>query len=85
MLADGAREAVRRAKAGELSPFKLAKPYRLEFTLRPTYPENMVAGMDGLALSWRLEKTGPRAYRWTTSDAKQIAYLLDAIEQVVLP
>jgi D-amino peptidase len=85
MLAEGAREAVRRAKAGELAPFKLAKPYQLEFSLRPTYPDDRVAGMDGLALAWKLEKTGPRAYRWTTSDAKQMAYLLDAIEQVVLP
>ncbi len=85
MLAEGAREAVRRAKAGELTPFKLAKPYRLEFSLRPTYPENTIEGMEGVAKGWGLEKTGPRAYRWTTSEAKQIAYLLDAIELVVLP
>jgi hypothetical protein len=85
MLDEGAREAVRRARAGELSPFKLQKPYRLEFSLRPTYPESVVEGMDAVVLAWGLEKTGPRAYRWTTSDAKQIAYLLDAIEQVVLP
>jgi D-amino peptidase len=85
MLGDGAREAVRRAKAGEFTPFKLEKPYRVEFSLRPTYPENMVTGVDGLALEWKLEKTGSRAYRWTASDAKQIAYLLDAIERVVLP
>jgi len=85
MIANGAQEAVRRAKAGEFAPFKLAKPYRVEFSLRPTYPDSTVQGMDGLALDWKLEKTGPRAYRWTTSDAKQIAYLLDAIEKVVLP
>jgi D-amino peptidase len=85
MLDEGAREAVRRAKAGELKPFTLAKPYRVEFSLRPTYAESVVQGMDGVVTAWKLEKTGPRAYRWTTSDAKQIAYLLDAIEQVVLP
>jgi len=85
LLEDGAREALRRAKAGELKPFTLAKPYRVEFSLRPTYPQSMIEAMNGLALEWKLEKTGPRAYRWTTSDAKQIAYLLDAIELVVLP
>jgi D-aminopeptidase len=85
MLEDGAREALRRAKAGEFKPFTLAKPYRVEFSLRPTYPQSMIEAMNGLALEWKLEKTGPRAYRWQTSDAKQIAYLLDAIELVVLP
>jgi len=85
MLEEGAREALRRAKAGELKPFTLAKPYRVEFSLRPTYPQSMIDAMNGLALEWKLEKTGPRAYRWTTSDAKQIAHLLDAIELVVLP
>ena len=85
MLAEGAREAVRRAKAGELVPFTLAKPYRVELTLRPTYPDAVVTGVDGLAPTWGLEKTGPRGYRFVTSDARQIAYLLDAIEQIVLP
>jgi D-amino peptidase len=85
MLEDGAREAVRRARAGEVKPFTLPKPYRVEFTLRPTYPDAMVAGVDGLAPAWGVEKTGPRTYRFTTSDARQIAYLLDAVELVVLP
>jgi hypothetical protein len=57
----------------------------VEFSLRPTYPESVVQGMDGVVTAWKLEKTGPRAYRFVTSDAKQIAYLLDAIEQIVLP
>lgn len=85
MLEDGAREAVRRERAGELKPFTLAKPYQVEFTLRPTYPDAMVAGVDSLAPRWDLEKTGPRTYRFTTSDAKRIAYVLDAVELVVLP
>ena len=85
LLEAGAREAVRRELAGELEPFTLAKPYRVEFSLRPTYPDSIVRGVDTLAPEWGLEKTGERAYRWTTSDARQIAYLLDAIELVVLP
>ena len=85
MLEEGAREAVRRELAGELQPFRLDRPYRVEFTLRPTYPESMVAGVDSVARVWGGEKTGPRAYRFVTSDAKRIAYLLDAVELVVLP
>jgi hypothetical protein len=32
-----------------------------------------------------MEKAGPRSYRVTMQDAKRIAYLLDAVELVVLP
>jgi D-amino peptidase len=85
MLEEGAREAVRRELAGELQPFRLDRPYRVEFTLRPTYPESMVAGVDSVARVWGGEKTGPRAYRFVARDAKRIAYLLDAVELVVLP
>lgn len=85
MLEAGAREAVRRERAGELAPFTMTRPYRVELTLRPTYPDAVVAGVDSLAPAWGLEKTGPRTYRFETSDARQIAYVLDAVELVVLP
>jgi len=85
MLEEGAREAVRRERAGELEPYTLAKPYQVEFTLRPTYPNAVVAGVDSLAPLWGVEKTGPRTYRYVTSEARRIAYLLDAVELVVLP
>jgi D-amino peptidase len=85
MLEEGAREAVRRARAGDLAPFTMAKPYRVEFTLRPTYPDAIVEEWDRQAPAWGVEKTGPRAYRFTTSEARRIAYVLDAVELVVLP
>lgn len=84
-LEAGATEAVRRVRAGELRPFTLAKPYRIEFALRASYPDSVVAGMDRVARDWGLEQTGPRAYRFETSDARRMAYLIDAIEGVVLP
>jgi D-amino peptidase len=84
MLAEGAREAVLRAKAGELRPFKLAKPYTIDFTLRPSYPASVVEGVDKIT-AYQLEKTGERSYRFVTSSAAQMAYLLDAIESIVLP
>lgn len=81
----GAREAVRRVQAGELRPFTLARPYRVEFTLRRSYPDSVLTGMDRVAAAWGLEQTGPRAYRFETSDARRMAYVIDAIEGVVLP
>jgi D-amino peptidase len=83
MLRDSAAVAVRRAMRGEFKPFRLDKPYHVEFTLRRSYPERVVEGVD--SLNWSgLEKTGERSYRLTTDDARQIGYLLDAIEEVVL-
>ncbi|MDP3910235.1 MAG: M55 family metallopeptidase [Gemmatimonadales bacterium] len=83
MLEDSAAAAVRRAMRGGFRPYRLAKPYRIEFSLRRSYPPAIVEGVD--ALRWEgLEKTGERSYRLTTSDARQLGYLLDAIERVVL-
>ena len=83
MLEDSAAVAVRRAMRGGFRPYRLAKPYGIEFSLRRSYPPAIVEGVD--ALRWEgLEKTGERSYRLTTSDARQMGYLLDAIERVVL-
>src|SRR5688572_25491363 len=83
MLQDSAAAAVRRAMGGSFRPYRLPKPYRVEFTMRRSYPESVIQGVD--SLRWQgLEKTGDRAYRLVTSDARQMGYLLDAIERVVL-
>lgn len=83
LLEDSAGVAVRRAMRGAFKPYRLSKPYRVEFTLRRSYPEMIVQGVD--SLHWQgLEKTGDRTYRLVTSDARQMGYLLDAIERVVL-
>lgn len=83
LLQDSAAAAVRRAMRGGFRPYRLAKPYRVEFALRRGYPDAIVQGVD--SLRWQgLEKTGERTYRLTTSDARQMGYLLDAIERVVL-
>jgi D-amino peptidase len=84
MLRDSTTAAVRRAQAGQFKPFVLPKPYRVEFTLRATYPEEYVTGVDQLMQRYRLEKVQGRTYRFTTSSAREIAYLLDDIELVVL-
>jgi D-amino peptidase len=84
MLRDSTTVAVRRAQAGQFKPFTLPKPYRVELTLRATYPEEYVTGVDQLMQRYRLEKVQGRTYRFTTSSAREIAYLLDDIELVVL-
>lgn len=83
MLRDSAAVAVRRAMRGDFKPFRLDKPYHVAFALRRSYPPSVVAGVD--SLNWGgLQKTGERSYSLTTDDARQMGYLLDAIEHVVL-
>jgi D-amino peptidase len=84
MLREAAREAVTREMAGDFEPFTLDRPYNVEFTLRPSYPESVVAGVDTITV-FDLEKRGNRSYRFVTNDAIQIGYLLDSIEGIVLP
>jgi D-amino peptidase len=82
LLQEGAREAVRRERAGEFKPFTLAKPYTVELTMRPSYPQAMIDKVNQLE---GLENTGDRSWKFVAPDAKRIAYMLDAIEGIVLP
>lgn len=83
MLADSAAVAVRRATRGEIRPFTLTRPYTVEFDLRASFPQEYVTGVDSLQ-GFTLQKTGERSYRFVTDDAREMARLFDAIEQVVL-
>ena len=83
MLRDGAAEAVRRERAGGIPPFTLPKPYRVDFTLRASYPDSVVTGVKALR-EFKLEQTGPRSFRLVTNSAREMGYLLDGIEGVVL-
>ena len=84
MLRDSATAAVRRERAGEFRPFTLDRPYTVEFTLRGSYPAGYVEGVEAMSGAFRLERTGDRSWRMRTSSAREIGYLLDAIEEVVL-
>jgi D-amino peptidase len=79
MLTDSAAVAVRRAMAHEFKPFTMTKPYKVEYTLRATYADSIVAMIDAVKFPG-VEKVSGRSYRFTASDAKQIGYLLDALE-----
>lgn len=82
-LERAAEEAVRRERQGDFAPFTMDKPYTVELTMRATYPAEYVQGVADLE-NFELEKTGERDFRFVTDDARQIGYLLDAIEEVVL-
>jgi len=83
MLRDSAALAVRRALRGEFRPFTLEKPYTVDFHIRRSYPTDLIAPMDTLS-AFDLTKTGDRAWRFVTHDARELARLLDAIELIVL-
>ncbi len=83
MLEDGAKEAVRRERAGEFKPFTMSRPYTVAFKLRRSYPDSVVTAVAALP-DFKLEKTGERSFRFVTSSAREMGYLLDAIESAVL-
>jgi D-amino peptidase len=83
MLRTAAAEAVRRELRGDFKPLTMDRPYRVDFKLRQTYPDSMVKGVAELS-EFKLEKTGDRSFRFVTDSARQMGYLLDAIEEVVL-
>jgi D-amino peptidase len=84
MLVAAAEEAVRREMAGDFAPFVLDRPYVVEFTLRKSYPPEVAAAVDTIT-TYPLEKVGERSYRLVTEDVDDIGYLLDAVEEIVLP
>ena len=83
MLQAGAVEAVRREQRGDFEPFTMGRPYRVEFTLRQSYPDSVVQAV-GVLPDFKLEKRGDRSFRFITDSARQMGYLLDAIEETVL-
>ena len=83
MLQTGATEAVRRERRGDFKPFTMERPYRVEFALRQTYPDSVVREIAALP-EFKLEKTGSRSFRYVTDSARQMGWLLDAIEETVI-
>ncbi len=79
MLADSAAVAVRRAMNHEFKPFTMPKPYQVVYTLRSTFPDSVVAMIDAVKYPG-VQKTGPRSYKVTLNDARELGYLLDALE-----
>ena len=83
MLQAAAADAVRRELAGDFRPFTLERPYRVEMKLRRSYSDSLVGAIAGLK-EWQLERVGDRTFRLTTNSARDLGYLIDAIEEAVL-
>jgi D-aminopeptidase len=83
MLQAGAAEAVRREKRGDFKPLVMNKPYQVEFKLRRSYADSIVTQVAGFK-EFKLDKIGDRTFRFTTNSAKEMGWLLDAIEETVI-
>jgi len=83
MLQTGAAEAVRRELRGDFKPFTLERPYSVEFKLRRSYADSIVKTVAEFK-EFKLEKTGERSFRLVTDSAREMGWLLDAIEETVI-
>ncbi|MEO5510806.1 MAG: M55 family metallopeptidase, partial [Longimicrobiales bacterium] len=84
MLRDSAALAVKRELAGDFKPYTLARPYQLEVVLS-TSQDTVVKQIDGLMERFKLTRgERPRSYKMTANSARDIGYLFDAIETIVL-
>ncbi len=83
MLQAGATEAVRRERRGDFRPLVMEKPYQVDFKLRRSYADSLVTQIAELR-EFKLEKRGERSFRFTTNSAKEMGWLLDAIEETVI-
>ena len=83
MLEEGAAEAVRREMRGDIPPFTMSRPYTIDFALRRGYPMEWVEEIAAFS-DFRLERRGERSFRFVTDSAREMGYLLDAIERVVI-
>jgi D-amino peptidase len=83
MLEAGAAEAVRRERQGDFKPLTMSRPYTIDFKLRKSYPDSIVTAVAALQ-EFKLEKRGDRSFRYVTDSARQMGWLLDAIEETVL-
>ncbi len=85
MISAGAAEAVRREKAGAFAPFKMDKPYHVEFTVQNGMSDDNIAQVAAMQIpGLTLERNGARGFRFTTDNAKLIGYVIDAMQPVVI-
>jgi hypothetical protein len=75
---------VRRARAGQLSPLKLEKPYRVRFCLRRSFTEDdwvrqTVGRLEGVS-----PDGGPGCFRYTNHSAEAVGNMINEVEWTVL-
>jgi D-amino peptidase len=84
LLRQGAARAVRRVKAGELSPLKMERPYQVRFCLRRSFTEDewvrqTVGRLQGVSAGG-----GAGCFRYASNSAEAVGNLLNEIEWTVL-
>ena len=72
-----------RARRKEFKPLVLDKPYQVELKLRRTFADSIVTQVANLK-EFKLDKVGDRTFRFTTSSAREMGWLLDAVEEIVI-
>lgn len=80
-LREAARRAVERERRGDLEPFTLSKPYRIDFALRESFADKAdeVAALE----RYHLERRGPRSFRFETDRAVELGHLMNDLELIV--
>ncbi|HET8633626.1 MAG TPA: M55 family metallopeptidase [Gemmatimonadales bacterium] len=83
-LRAAAGRAVKRVKAGELKPLRIAKPYHVRFCLRRSFTRDdwvreTVGRLDGVT-----QDGGPGCFAYTSESAEAVGNLLNEIEWTVL-
>ncbi len=84
MLREAAARAVRRVKAGELSPLRIAKPYHVRLCLRRSFTRDdwvreTVGRLEGVSADG-----GAGCFAYTSDSAEAVGNLLNEIEWTVL-
>lgn len=81
-LRAAAARAVRRVRAGDLKPLRLARPYQVRFCMRASYDPWFVGQVR--ALKGLRADRGDRCFAYTTPSAEEVGDLLNRIEWIVL-
>ena len=84
MLRSAAARAVRRAKAGQLHPLVLEKPYHVRFCLRRNFVRDDWVRTTVGRLAGVEDGGTPGCYVYTTSSAEAVGNLLNEVEWTVL-
>ena len=84
MLHAAAVRAVRRARAGELKPLVMERPYRIRICLRRQYARDEWVRTTVDQLEGMVADGQPGCFAYTTSSAEALGTLLNEIEWTVL-
>jgi len=68
---------------GEVQPLGLQEPYQVPVKVRGSFADSVVTQVAGLT-EFKLDKVGDRTFTLTTNSAREMGWLLDAVEEIVI-